>query len=120
MGDILGIAASGLQAAQFELGVSANNIANADTPGYKAQRADLVDLSGGGVAVAGTTADPSPGPTLPDGSQGSNVDLANEVVNTIQARILYTANALVFRTADQMYGTLLNVLDNNRGDGSRG
>ena len=113
MGDISGIAASGLQAAQYELGVSANNIANADTPGYKAQRADLVDLSGGGVVVAGTSTDTSPGPTLPDGSQGSSVDLANEVVNTIQARTLYTANALVFRTADQMYGTLLNMLDND-------
>ena len=113
MGDILGIAASGLQASQYESAVSANNIANADTPGYKAQRADLVDLSGGGVAVAGTTTDPTPVPTLPDGSQGSNVDLANEVVNTLQARILYTANAIVFRTGDQMYGTLLNILDND-------
>jgi len=113
MGDILGIAASGLQAAQYDLGVSANNIANAVTPGYKSQRPDLVDLSDGGVAVAGTSTDPTPGPILPDGSQGSNVDLASEVVNTIQARNLYTANAVVFRTADQMYGTLLNILDSD-------
>jgi flagellar basal-body rod protein FlgC len=119
MSDILGIASSGLLAAQYELAVSANNIANADTPGYKAQRADLVDISGGGVAVAGTTADPAPGPILPDGSQGSNVDLASEVVNTIQASTLYTANAVVFRTADQMYGTLLNMVDNNGYDDSR-
>jgi flagellar basal-body rod protein FlgC len=112
MGDILGIAASGFEMAQYELVVGANNIANAETPGYKAQRADLVDLSGGGVAVAGTTTDPTPGPILPDGSQGSNVDLVHETVNTLQARNLYTANAAIFRTADQMYGTLLNMLDN--------
>ena len=113
MGDILGIAVSGLQAAQFQLAVSANNIASADTAGYKAQRANLTALPAGGVAVAGTTSDPSPGPIQPDGSQGSNVDLANEVVGMIQARNLYTANALVIRTADQMYGTQLNILDNN-------
>lgn len=113
MSDIFGIAASGMQAAQYELSVSANNIANSDTPGYKSQQPDLVDLSGGGVGVAGTSTDATPGPILPDGSQGSNVDLAREVVNSIQARNLYTANADVFKTADQMYGTLLNILDNS-------
>jgi flagellar basal-body rod protein FlgC len=119
MADIFGIAASGLAASQYEMSVSANNIANADTPGYRAQRADLVDLSGGGVAVAGTSSDSSPGPVLPDGSEGPNVDLATEVVHTIQARNMYTANALVLRTADQMYGTLLNILDNKGSDDSR-
>lgn len=89
------------------------------TPPASRPNADLVNLSGGGVAFAGASADPTPGPNLPDGSKGSNVDLATEVVNTIQAHNLYTANAIVFRAADRMYGTLLNMLDTKGYDDPR-
>ena len=114
----LSIAQSGLASAQFQLSVTADNIANSDTPGYKSKSVDLIDEPGGGVAIAGVTEDPSPGPTLPDGTQGSNVDLATEAVNLIQSRLLYSANAVVIKTADQMYGSLLNILDNGHRRGN--
>jgi flagellar basal-body rod protein FlgC len=109
--DLFGIALSGMQAAQTQLNVAANNIANADTPGYQSRRADLVELSTGGVGVAGMTSDTTPGAPQPDGKTGSNVDLARELVNVRQAQTLYAANAMVVKTADQMTGSLLDILD---------
>ena len=69
--NVFDIAASGLNAAQTQLQTTANNIANQDTPNYKAERTDLVDLSGGGVAVSGISQSTSPGD-----QQGNNVDPA--------------------------------------------
>ncbi|MDB5329867.1 MAG: Flagella basal body rod protein [Phycisphaerales bacterium] len=113
--DLFGIALSGMQAAQTQLNVAANNIANADTPGYQSRRADLVELSTGGVGVAGVTADTTSAPQS-DGSNGSNVDLASQFVSLQQAKTLYAANAMVVKAADQMTGTLLNILDTHDRD----
>ncbi|MDP9174935.1 MAG: flagellar basal body protein [Planctomycetota bacterium] len=102
--DVLSIAASGLQAAQAQLAVAANNIANVNTPNYHAQRVDLVELTGGGVGVSGTS------------STGSGTDLATELTNLSQATLLYKANAAVLKTADQMFGSLLDIFDNQKND----
>jgi|HubBroStandDraft_6_1064221.scaffolds.fasta_scaffold1398842_2 flagellar hook protein FlgE len=97
--DALNIAASGLQAAQAQLNVTANNIANQNTSGYKAQRVDLAAAAGGGVDVEGVQ------------STGNAVDPVNEFVNLRQAALYYDANGMVIKAADQMYGSLLNILD---------
>ena len=107
------IAVSGLQAAQAQLNVAANNVANLDTPKYKSSSVDLVDISGGGVAVGGYSQDPSAGPILPDGQEGSNVDLATQLVNLSQAKNLYDANAAVINVANQTTGTLLDILSHS-------
>jgi flagellar hook protein FlgE len=116
MSQVFGIALSGMQAATTQLDVAANNIANADTPGYKASRADLVELSTDGVGVAGISKDPAPGPLQPDGKEGSNVDLAGESINLTRAQILYSANAAVIKIGNRMTGTLLNMMDSDRRD----
>ena len=100
-----------MQAAQAQLNVTAQNVANADTPGYQSARVDLVELSTGGVAVGGITRDASAGAMLPHGQQGSNVDLAAQMENLRREQMLYGANAAVVRVADQMTGTLLDMLD---------
>src|SRR5271170_6423371 len=97
--DALNIAGSGLAAAQAQLNVSANNIANQNTPGYTAQRGDLPAAPGGGGDVEGVQ------------STGKPVDLANEMVNLKQTVLYYDANGMVIRVADRMYGSLLNILD---------
>ena len=97
--DALNIAASGLQAAQAQFNMTANNIANQNTPGYAAQRVDLVALPGGGVAVAGIQ------------SNGTAVDPAAQIANLKETTLYYDANGIVIRTTDQMYGSLLNILD---------
>ena len=111
MSQVFAIALSGMQAASAQVDVAANNIANADTPGYKASRADLLELSTGGVGVAGTSKDSTPGPIQPDGKQGSNVDLARESINLTRAQILYSANAAVLKIGSRMTGTLLDMMD---------
>lgn len=112
MSSATSISLSGMQAASAMLNVTANNIANLNTPGFNPSRADLVELSGGGVSVAGTSFDDNP-QTAPD-TQTSNVDLPTETVNLKLSQTLYDANAMVLKTADQMTGTLLNIFDTDR------
>jgi flagellar basal body rod protein FlgF len=82
--------------------VAANNLANQKTPGFQAQSVDLVDVANyGGVAVAGVQ------------STGQAVNPATALAQLGQAALLYAANAMVVRVEDQMYGSLLNVLDND-------
>lgn len=79
MSSAMSISLSGMQAAGAMLNVTANNIANLSTPGFNPSRADLVELSGGGVAVSGTSFEDNP-QTSPN-TQSSNVDLPTELVN---------------------------------------
>lgn len=112
MSSAMSISLSGMQAASAMLNVTANNIANLNTPGFNPSRADLVELSGGGVGVSGTSFEDNP-QTAPD-TQTSNVDLPTEMVNLKLSQTLYDANAMVLKTADQMTGTLLNIFDTDR------
>jgi flagellar hook-associated protein 1 len=104
--DALNIAASGLQAAQAQLNVTANNIANLNTPGYTAQRVDLAAAPGGGVDVEGVQ------------STGNAVYPVNELLNLKQTILYYDANGMVIRVADRMYGSLLNILDTDDQNGN--
>lgn len=104
-------ALTGMSSADAKLDATANNIANLDTPGYTPTQPDLVSLSdNAGVAVAGYSPDSNGGPDLP-----------TELVNLKQSATLYKANAQVVRASDQMLGTLLDVMDDDRhhdsGDG---
>jgi flagellar basal-body rod protein FlgC len=129
---ILSIATSGLQAASLRLQVSASNIANmSDTgplpdapnagafpPAYAPQRVDQVDVAGGGTAASVGTVSPSYvsqyDPSAPYADQNGlvaapNVDLTNEVVQQITARIEFAANARVIKVESEMMKTLLDI-----------
>lgn len=108
--NILNIASSGLNAASAQMATAARNIANMDTPGYRAKRVNLATGPGGqGVQVARVTED-----TSEVRSDESNVDLAHEAVSMIRARTLYNANAVVVKLASDITGTLLDTLDDSR------
>ncbi|MGD0464931.1 MAG: flagellar basal body protein [Tepidisphaeraceae bacterium] len=96
--EIYGIAASGLQAAQTRMNVAANNIANLGAPGDDPQEGYLSE---------------TPAQAAVDDINPTNrpLDLATETLAQKQAALLYGASAIVIKTADQMYGSLLNVLD---------
>jgi flagellar hook-associated protein FlgK len=96
--DAITSAQSGLVAAQTQLNVSANNIANFNTPGFSPSRVDSYTDSSGGVQTATQTV---AGPT----------DLATEATNIDSARTLYDANAMVIRVANKMVGSLLDIFD---------
>jgi hypothetical protein len=98
--EVFGIASSGLQPSQTQFNVTANNIASQSTPGFIAQRADSTfgpNSSRAEVFGGQSTA-------LPHSS-------AQSLLAPHHAGYLYAPNAMVIPVADQMYGTLLNVVD---------
>lgn len=88
---------SGMRTAQAALDVSAHNIANLATPGFRRQQALATDDSGGGVAVA-----------LRQASQpGSAIEA--DMVDQLVAKNNFLANLAVFKTSDRLMGTLLDT-----------
>jgi flagellar hook protein FlgE len=47
---------------------------------------------------------------------GSNVDLATQATNLSDARLMYNANAAVISITNDMYGSLLDIFDNQDSD----
>ena len=114
--DSFSIALSGLQAAEAIVNSSAANIANAETEGYKQTGVNLSNLpNNGGVQVSSITTDPTLGPIDENGKEGSNTDLAKNLVDLYRAKTLYDANATVIKLASKLTGTLLDMFD----DGSK-
>lgn len=112
-----GIALTGMQAAGRLLGASAHNIANAQTEGFKRITAILEESPSGGVRVT-LNHDQTSGPsffTQDAGGlnlrEGSNVDLAEELSNTLQAAHLFEVNVASLRTQDKVLGSLLDILE---------
>ncbi len=85
MSSVMATSLSGMQAAQSALDVAAHNIANAQTPGFRRQ--------------------PSPQALASDGGEA----LATDLVGQLVAKNAFLANLAVFKAADQMAGTLLDV-----------
>jgi flagellar hook protein FlgE len=108
----IGIAVSGLGAAEMRVNASADNIVNGIEPGYAAISVDFSDNVPGGV-----TSHPIEVPNR-------TMDFATETIEQTSAVLMYDANAAVIRVTDQMYGTLLNMLDthnqNVNSDGTMG
>lgn len=106
----LSISATGLQTAVRRQEVIAHNVANMITPGYRSLRADSVELQGGGSTIGSITRDPGPGPVI-QGVEGSNVNLATEMVNTLVNRNAYQANVNAFRAQADLVGELLDLVE---------
>ena len=107
-------ALSGLQAATAKMQVTANNVANARTDGYQAQRVDIVERPGGVEARApADVARPPPvtAPTeaAPVSRAPSDVDLAQEMVKMTANESFYLANVRALEAAHGMLGTLLDT-----------
>jgi flagellar hook protein FlgE len=97
MSSISSVALSGMNAAQFDLQASAQNLANLSTAGYRRQLVSSAASSDGGVSVASASA-PGPGNAL-----------ATDVLGLSQAKNDFAANLAVFRAGDQMLGTLIDL-----------
>jgi len=112
--DLFYTSLSGFTAAGAQLNAAASNIANMNSTRYKASRANVADLPGGGVTVVSVTTDPSHGYIDEQGNEGSNVDPATEMVHMMQGADLYNANGTILRVGDRMMGTLLDIFHNDR------
>ncbi len=106
--------------------IGANNIANMNTPDFKASRLSLeTGAEGQGVRAQGIDQDLSPGPMVPalqDGveaedyflpawgmAEGGNTDLVVEMVNSIRDERAFQANATMVRSWVEMAGTILDL-----------
>lgn len=103
---------SGINAAQTALDVSAHNVANQATPGFKRQDVVRTEAEGGGVQVTVTQAAPeTPVTGQPNAAQTtppaeiSTADLAE----MLKSKNALLANLSVFRADNLMGGKLLNV-----------
>ncbi len=92
------IALSGMNAAQSALQVSAHNIANSSTAGFRRQTLMQMPAAGGGVSTS-----LSRSPQVGD-------SLETDMVGLLQAKNAFLANLAVFRASDRMAGTMLDTL----------
>lgn len=123
--DALSIASSGLKAQATRLRFVSENIANADTPGFRRKMASFEQVSGlnganGAVEIGPVRLDQSILPEIFDPSHpmanengtflGSNVDLIIEMADAREAQRSYEANLRVFDQTRQMSSSLMDLL----------
>ncbi|MEY4984800.1 MAG: hypothetical protein RIR62_3066 [Pseudomonadota bacterium] len=121
--DLLGslsASASGMQAQAARLRHVAENVANADTPGYQRKLAVFAPDDAGGVEARDLQLDRSPVARLYDPGHpladaegyraGSNVDLVVEMADAREAARSYAANLSMFDQARQMTASLFELI----------
>ena len=111
---ITNIALSGLSAAETRMTARAQNIVNANTPGFEPVRVHqtstpagpVVRLEGGGQNT-GYPNSPNPVSSVPFGNK---VNLAAEVVDFKMAETSYKAGLAVLKSADEMQRSVIEIL----------
>ncbi len=117
------ISASGMEAQARRLRVVSENIANADTPGYRRKQVTFdADAQGteGRVLADKLSLDQSPLPRVYDPANpmadstgyfdGSNVNIILEMADAREAQRSYEANLRMFDQTRQMSQSLLDLL----------
>ncbi|WFS63774.1 flagellar basal body protein [Pseudodesulfovibrio thermohalotolerans] len=90
--------------------VSANNIANVNTDGFRASSVSLESgPEGRGVEVASITESSVPG-VMVDGVETSNTDIGREMTDMIGTGHAFSANTAFVRAQEEMTGHLLNLI----------
>ena len=109
-------ALSALQAYKKSMGVTANNIANVNTEGFKKSRVTMNEGVNGGVEVAVNKVN-TPGHRYQEldrdqvvDRETSNVNLEEEIPDLMVTQRTYEANLKVLQTRDKMLGTTLDIL----------
>jgi flagellar basal body rod protein FlgG len=104
---------SGIQAGGKLLNVGAQNIAHAQTEGYKQTRAIPMESSSGGVIVH-LEKDKGRGTLFVSqgmSREGSNVDIGAEILSNLQAVHLVEANIASVNIQERLLGTLLDIME---------
>ena len=106
---------SGLTTFSTQVAVTAHNLANVNTDGFKKSRTELIAVESGGVRSV-IQKDETAGPTIlnntgygPAQLEFSNVDLAEEAINQIIGQRGFEANIQTIKTADEILGTTLDI-----------
>jgi len=93
---ISNIAGSALQAFSKSQQITAHNISNLNTDGFKASKTTFQENSGGGVSATET-------------STQDSVDISREAVNLLLNAAGFKANVNVLKTKDEMSKVLLSI-----------
>ena len=101
MNSTLSIAMSGLNAASTRLNVSAHNIANSQTAGFKRQQVEQTALAEGGVSVTLDSADTAQAAPLDN--------LVGDLVEQMVAAYEFKANLKVIQTQQDLLGQWLDT-----------
>ncbi len=108
-------AVSALQAFGTRIHSTANNVANAQTEGYKKTRVTFASQQQNGVTTNVEKIE-KPGPVLLEETQNgqelieqSNVDLTNELPQMMLDVNYYKANLKTVQATDEMFGNLLDI-----------
>jgi len=124
-GDSTAIAAAGMRAQAQRLRYVAENISNADTPGYRRKLTTFQEVIEQGRETGRVRTGPveldqaaveriyDPSHPLADGDgyrDGSNVDLIVEIADAREAQRSYEANLRMFDQARKMRTSLLELL----------
>ncbi len=96
-GNIFGISVSALSAYITRLNVTANNVANMNTEGFKPSVATINAVSDGGVS-----------PTIRQ-LEIPEVDMAKEMVDLITTEFGFKANLNAVRTEDEIINSILDI-----------
>ena len=125
LADTLALSASSMQAQAARLRFVSENIANADTPGYRRKTVSFEDSMAGGRSTGEVRTGPvrlddsaltriyDPSHPLADETgnyDGSNVDLVVEIADAREAQRSYEANLRMFDQSRQMQTALIELL----------
>ena len=105
-------AVSAIRAAEQQQAVSAHNVANSNTDGYKRSVATTEEDAHGGVNVS-IRKDNTPAPTYNKRGkevEPSNVDQARETVDQIHARALFEANVESLKAYEETQETVVDMV----------
>jgi flagellar basal-body rod protein FlgC len=108
-------AMAGLSAFSTRINSNANNIANANTDGFKKTRVTLASTENGGVAAQVEKIQTPGAVVYQEGTAGqeevelSNVDLGQEIPEMNINSTLYKANLKTLQVADEMTGSILKL-----------
>jgi flagellar hook protein FlgE len=107
---------SAISAFSVKMTVTANNIANVNSDGFKKSRTTLQEGQCGGVEPNVDQVN-TPGTMKPISENGellhveaSNVDLAEEITETVSTQAGFKANLKTIQAYDEMIGGLLDTL----------
>lgn len=100
---------SALRANEILQANASSNVANMNTPEYKAIRTTITSSAEGTVDVSTVRSD-EPAPLDPEGRMQSNVDMAKEFTDMMRAKTGFEAVLNAISTREEMLNDLMDVL----------
>ena len=94
---------SGVQAASIRQAVSAHDVANVNTPGFRQYNAYQTDMSPSGTRISHITRTPNPNADI------SGTDLVEEVKEQKLSKNDFSANLKAIKVQDEMTEDLLDI-----------